>query len=480
MARIKLFLENMLIYGLSGIVAGLIPYVMLPVLAKVMPDASYMGIYDVSTSMTSLLMTFSIFGMYDAMFRLFFDDEGDEHKRKVCSTALLWVVIVAIFTVAVLFNNAAYISKIFLGDAKYKNVLLICGLNIIIGAMNSIISAPARMQNRRFLILCTNAVVPIVAYGIGYYLLKLGFYEYGMQIGSTLSVLVALIIYTIINGKWFKLKNVDFSIWKQLMGIALPIVPIFLIYWIFSAADRLIISIVMGTTEAGIYSVGARVAQMSQLLYLAFSGGWQYFAFSTMRDSDQVEMTSLIFELLEGVAFVFSIAVLAVVKWPYQIFFEEEYWGAVNVIPFLFVCPLILMLFQVVSNQFLVVKKTYYSTVCLSIGVVLNIVLNFVLIKAIGSVGVSIASLIGYLVSLITALFFLKKMKLIKVRIRAIRVGIIELIYLVIWQYVSTDLWKSIVISCIFIISILLNYIKEIKKACEVLKNIWENKVNKG
>lgn len=472
MARVKLFLENMLIYGLSGIVAGLIPYVMLPILAKEMPNPSYMGVYDVSTSMTSLLMTFSIFGMYDAMFRLFFDGEDDEHKKKVCSSALLWVIIVAILTVVILFSNSAYLSEIFLGDKKYKHVLWICGLNIIVGAMNNIVSAPARMQNRRLLILCTNAVVPIVAYGIGYYLLKLGFYEYGMQIGSTLSVLVALIIYMIINGKWFKLENVDFSIWKQLMGIALPIVPIFLIYWIFSAADRLIISTIMGTTVAGVYSVGAKVAQMSQLLYLAFAGGWQYFAFSTMKDSDQVEMTSLIFEILEGVAFAFSIVVLAIVKWPYQIFFKEEYWEAVNVVPFLFVCPLVLMLYQVVANQFLVVKKTYYSTVCLSVGVIFNIVLNFVLIKVIGSVGVSIASLIGYLVSLIVALVILRKLNLINIRIRAFRVGVIELVYLGIWQYISTNLCKSIVISCIFIILILLNYTQELRQAFRIIKNI--------
>ena len=464
MSRIKLFLENMLIYGLSGIVSGLIPYVMLPFLAKIMPDSSYMGIYDVSTSMTSLLMTFSIFGMYDAMFRLFFDGEDDEHRRRVCSSALLWVIIVSIVTIAVLFCIAPKLAEIFLGDEQYKRILWICGLSIGFGAANTIVSAPARMQNRRVLILCTNAIVPIVSYSIGYYLLKKGFYEYGMQIGSVLSVLVALLVYYIINRKWFDFKSVDYNIWKQLMNIALPIVPIFLIYWIFSAADRLIVSTIIGTAAAGVYAVGSKVSQMSQLLYLAFSGGWQYFAFSTMKDKDQVEMTTLIFEILEGAAFVFSIVVLVFLKWPYQLLFEEQYWEAIYIVPYLFVCPLILMLYQVVANQFLVIKKTYYSTICLTIGVIVNIVLNFVLIKYMGYVGVSIASLIGYLVSLIAALIILNRFNLIHIKTRPIRVGIIGLVYLGIWQYISEELLLLILFSIIFVLIILVNYTHEIKK----------------
>ena len=36
----------------------------------------------------------------------------------------------------------------------------------------------------------------------------------------------------------------------------------------------------------------------SQMIYMAFAGGWQYFAFSTMKDKNQVESNSFIFEIL--------------------------------------------------------------------------------------------------------------------------------------------------------------------------------------
>ena len=52
----------------------------------------------------------------------------------------------------------------------------------------------------------------------------------------------------------------------------------------------------IGIGAAGIYSVGSKLGHASQLIYTAFAGGWQYFAFSTMKEKEQVKSNSLIFE----------------------------------------------------------------------------------------------------------------------------------------------------------------------------------------
>ena len=49
------------------------------------------------------------------------------------------------------------------------------------------------------------------------------------------------------------------------------------------------------------------------------------------------------------------------------------------------------MLFQVIGNQFLVVKKTWPSMLILTFGALVNIVLNFWLIPTLGIEGASIA-----------------------------------------------------------------------------------------
>jgi len=102
----------------------------------------------------------------------------------------------------------------------------------------------------------------------------------------------------------------DRNIARELFKIGLPLVPTFLIYWVYNSTDRIMITNMLGTGQLGIYSIGSRVAQISQVIYLAFAGGWQYFAFSTMRDEDQVDLVSRVFEYLGIISFLAFLAIV--------------------------------------------------------------------------------------------------------------------------------------------------------------------------
>ena len=78
------------------------------------------------------------------------------------------------------------------------------------------------------------------------------------------------------------------------------------------------------------------------------------------------------------------------------------------------------MLFQIASNQFLVVKRTYFSIVCLLIGFLVNIILNYFWIEKFGIKGVAAATLIGYTTIVISVIVFTVKLKLLRIKFRFI------------------------------------------------------------
>ena len=51
MRKLKLFLENFLIYGLGGVISKFIPLVMLPIVTRIMPTRAYFGISDLSNTL---------------------------------------------------------------------------------------------------------------------------------------------------------------------------------------------------------------------------------------------------------------------------------------------------------------------------------------------------------------------------------------------------------------------------------------------
>ena len=71
MKKLRLFLENFLVYGVGGVISKLVPLIMVPIVTRLMPDTTYYGLSDMSNTIISFASAFAIMGMYDSMYRLF-------------------------------------------------------------------------------------------------------------------------------------------------------------------------------------------------------------------------------------------------------------------------------------------------------------------------------------------------------------------------------------------------------------------------
>ena len=77
MNKFKLFIENFLVYGLGGIMSKIIPLIMVPIVTRLMPTTDYFGLSDLSNTVVQFASSIAVMGMYDAMYRMFFEkDEG--------------------------------------------------------------------------------------------------------------------------------------------------------------------------------------------------------------------------------------------------------------------------------------------------------------------------------------------------------------------------------------------------------------------
>ncbi|MGL5367270.1 MAG: lipopolysaccharide biosynthesis protein, partial [Cetobacterium somerae] len=214
-------------------------------------------------------------------------------------------------------------------------------------------------------------------------------------------------------------------------------------------------------TELGIYSVGAKVASISQLVYTAFAGGWQYFAFSTMKDEDQVELNSKVFEYLGVISFSLFIIAQPFIKPVFNLFFTGEYTRGSEVFSYLFLSPLMLMLFQIIANQVIIIKKSYLSTLALSLGAILNIGLNYVLIKNYGISGAALSTLLSYIISVLFMSCICYKYNLIKLKTRFMIISLFMILAILSSYFINLNNLYT----CIFILGIIVFfYVKDIIK----------------
>lgn len=414
MSRRKLFFENVFAYGFINVLNKIIPFLLLPVITRMLPNSSDFGIYSMYTTIIGFGTPLAVLGLYDAMFREYFEKEDLQYKYDVTTTTQRIIIFSSIVVSAVLILFSRNFSVLFFSDEGYINIVILASIGIFLNSVLNPIQAPTRMRNQRKVFVISGLISSFITYVLAVLLIYLGYSYYGLIYASAISTIALLIFFWVRNNAFFLKGTFNFKIAIELLKIGLPLLPTFLIYWVYNSMDKIMITSMLGTFSLGIYSVGSKVAQISQLIYAGFAGGWQYFAFSTMKDSDQVELNSKVFEYLGGLSILSLVFIYPFIPILFKALFTGDYVTGYIVTPYLYLSPLLLMLFQVVANQFIVVKKSYLATLSLTLGAITNVVLNFFLINRLGVEGAAIATLVGFLVTIVTVMIVSYRYKYMK------------------------------------------------------------------
>ena len=121
---------------------------------------------DLSNTLVQFGSAIAVMGMYDAMYRMFFEKEDEKYKKSICSTALIFTIFTSIIVFVIMIILKELIAKYFFSNAKYAYIVYLSAMATLVGATNSIISAPTRMQNKRKIFLITNTISPLLSYSI--------------------------------------------------------------------------------------------------------------------------------------------------------------------------------------------------------------------------------------------------------------------------------------------------------------------------
>lgn len=411
MNRAKLFIENFFAYGFIQVLNKIIPLLLLPIITRFLPSPSDFGVFDMFNLIVGFGTPLAIMGMHDAMFREYFEKEDQEYRYNVTTTAQRIVSITSLILCLILLAFNTIFSKLFFGTEAYGHIIIYAGIALFLTANSSLVQAPTRIQNQRKIFVISGLISSGGIYLTSVLLLYLGFSYFGLIYSSIFTTAILVVFFGVLNKKFFLKGNFDKKIAKELFKIGLPLLPTFLIYWVYNSMDRIMITNMLGISELGIYSVGSKLSQVSQFIYMAFAGGWQYFAFSTMKDDDYKYLMGKIWENLFIISTCFFVGVFLFKDIIFSLLFEGDYVRGVIVFPYLLLAPFLLMLYQILSTQFQIIKKTYYSSLILSTGAVINVLMNMYLIPIMGIEGAAIATISAYFVTNLISIVFVVNVK---------------------------------------------------------------------
>lgn len=211
-------------------------------------------------------------------------------------------------------------------------------------------------------------------------------------------------------------KSINYSVWLVLNNTSAIIMKLI---------DRVFVTSMINLSTAGIYALGGQVTSILTLFNVAINRAATpdtLKAFKEKNYSYIINLANLIILFVAILAMWGSVLSVDIIK----IIAPITYATAYKIIPFLFFSQVFQMYyFRTQGVLFYIVKATRFVSVATIVSALLNVILNIILIKKIGMIGASIATMISFMLTNYLVIYIANKY--IKINFRHIKIHIIIL-----------------------------------------------------
>jgi len=462
--RAKLFVDNILTYGSVTILARIIPVVMLPIIARILPDTSNFGVYDLYGVITFFGGLLAQLGLLSAIYKFFFDRDDIQSKYNVTTTSFLIILVSSLINCIGLIFIYYFFRDIFFHGVQF-NVILLSSLGIFVANMSAIVLHPSRMLNERKVFVVISLGGAVFQKALSVILILVGFAYFGMIYAAIATSALTLLYVGYRNKDFFLRGHFELNTAKSLLKFGLPLLPAQLIYWVYGNIDRVMILKYSTLAELGVYGIGSRVASITNLISAAFTIGWAHFSFTAMKDDDYKGVISTVFSMCFAACTVIYLIFYLFKDIVFSILFVDNYARGVEVYPMLLINPLLIIFMYIMENPLYKIKKTIYFPIIHSVGCIVNIVLNFLLIPEPGLFGISgifgaaVATTAGFLTSLtVFIIVIVYKKKLLEINKKLLGMICLFLLLFVCVNIPGVNTWYTLLPISAYIALVALSY----------------------
>lgn len=197
--------------------------------------------------------------------------------------------------------------------------------------------------------------------------------------------------------------------WKYALCLCIPLIPHYLSQIIMSMSDRIMIDRMVGTKEAGIYSLAYSISQIMTVFNTGLMQTIEPWLYKKIKRGEIEDIASITYSAMIGIALV-NIVLIIFAPEVVKIFAPQEYYDAIWVIP-----PVAMSVYVSFMYAFFAVfefyyEKTRYITLATLVGAVINISLNYLLIPIFGYYAAGYTTLLCFLIYIIMHYYFMNKL----------------------------------------------------------------------
>jgi len=401
-------LKNSSIYLVTSLFNKAIPFLLLPILTRYLSAAEY-GIISIFQIIISLYTALIGMAIHTNISKNFFKYS----KAQIASVIGNSIFILIISTLAVFiitcFASVFYVS-VFSVPSNWMIIVPIISFMFMINILNLTV---LRMEGKALLFGTFEILNTFINMGVSVLLLVVFHYGWiSRAIGISIAYFVFFIVSIIYMHKRDYLKfNINKKDLKSILSISIPLVPHGIGGIVMALSDRLFIEKMVGLEAVGIYTVGYMFGMIILLFTDAFIKAWtpwffKKLAMPSLNDKNQiVKYTYLYLGLLLILALMVSF--IGNLLLPY--FVDSKFFGAGVYIFWIALGYVFFGIYQIFFPYLVHIKRTSFLAISTVIAALINLILNYVLIKYFGAIGAAYSTIISFAISAFLVFWYQKK-----------------------------------------------------------------------
>jgi len=446
-------------YGIGNLFVRFVSFILLPLYSNLISVEQF-GIYSLMMSTYAIAGVFYQFGM-NASLTNFYLKENDESKRKIIfATVINSIIVLGLILTIIAFLISPLLTQKVLGSNEYVSLFILLFVIIFLETVSNYILQLFKTQE-----LSKKVVIYLFVGAVINLLLNIWF-VYGFKMGIKGIIYAQLLTALLVFISLLPLIKESYTLRidkRILTSVVLFSLPLF-ISGLFSSgidvADRFILDHFLGTKEVGEYSFAYRIAMVTNIFVISFRAAWIPYALNRFKEGNYRENFGKILNkvLAIGVFILLTVSFFADdlfnIKLLDKYLFNSAYKNGLIILPFVVVGYIFNSLASFYSVYPFISNKSYHFLISDGLGLIANLVLNFILIPSMGMVGAGIATCCSFIVSAGYLLIVSKdKVKIVyqKKEIITIILGSISIIFLgtrfnnLIWQIALVIMYLLII-----------------------------------
>lgn len=409
---LKTLYKQTFIYGLATVVPRMLSFLLVRLHTdkSVLQNVSDYGDVSIVFAYCVLFNVLLAYGMETAFFRFF---NKEVNKESVLSTASISLILTSLsFLVIGLFfqNQIAALTHI------HVNYIVLVIWTLFLDALAIIPFAYLRAQGkpvRYSLIKLTNVFVNL---GLNVLLLiylkslasganlwkaiyiadfEVSYIFIANLVASGITLLLVLRFYFKINYK------IDLFLWKKMILYAFPVLVAGIAFSVNETFDRILLERLLpeeiAKTSVGMYSACYKLALFMLLFATAYRLGIEPFFFSHSKAKGAQKNYAQVLELFVVFGAVILLTVVVFIDFLKVLLIpNQDYWGAMAVVPVLLLAYLFLGIYHNLSVWYKVTDQTKFGAYISVLGALITLVINGVFITQYNYMASAVATLVAY------------------------------------------------------------------------------------